>query len=238
MLSVAFLFGAAAKATAILAAAWLLALAMRRRSAAARYFIWTCALAAVLAVPAISPFLPRWDLRVKTTPVAAVPRAAVIVNAAPELAADNSGSPEPVRTRWNAAWLVTIWLAGVAIMLARIGVGHLRLALSLRRAPAVRAPEWIAARDSAGERIGLRRNVTLRRSGEIDVPLTGGVFAAWVVLPETAEEWDSERRYIVLLHELTHARRRDPLLWLMAQVAVALYWFHPHCSIRAAAAAG
>jgi len=180
MLSVAFLFGAAAKATAILAAAWLLALAMRRRSAAVRYFIWTCALAAVLAVPAISPFLPRWDLRVKTPPVPAVSRPAVIIDAAPGLVADNSGSSEPVRTRWNAPWPVTIWLAGVTIMLARIGMGHLRLGLSLRSAREVQAPEWITARDAAGERIGLRRMVKLRHSGETDVPLTGGVFSASV----------------------------------------------------------
>jgi TonB family protein len=219
MLSIAFLFGAAAKATVILAAAWLLALAMRRRSAAARYSSGRARWPPCVAIPAISPFLPRWDVRVKTPPGPVT---------------DNAASPEPARTRWNTAWLVPIWLAGVAIMLARIGVGHLRLALSLRRAPEMRAPEWIAARDSAGERIGLRRIVTLRRSGETDVPLTGGVFAASVVLPETAEEWDAERRYIVLLHELTHARRRDPLLWLMAQVAVALYWFHPLAWLAAA----
>jgi TonB family protein len=73
----------------------------------------------------------------------------------------------------------------------------------------------------------LRRTVKLRRSGATDVPLTAGVFAASVVLPETSQEWDAERSHIVLLHELTHARRRDPLLWLMAQVALALYWFHP-----------
>ncbi|HUE21563.1 MAG TPA: M56 family metallopeptidase, partial [Bryobacteraceae bacterium] len=140
----------------------------------------------------------------------------------------------PVRPVRAISWPIAIWLAGVATMLARIVVGHVRLALSLRRAREVRAPEWIAARDAAGQRIGLRRIVKLRRSSETDVPLTGGVFAASVVLPETSEDWDAERRSIVLLHELTHARRRDPLLWLMARVAVALYWFHPLAWLAAA----
>ena len=61
MPSIGFLLDAAAKATVILAAAWLLTLAMRvmhRGSAAARYFTWTCALGAVPAVPALSPLLP------------------------------------------------------------------------------------------------------------------------------------------------------------------------------------
>jgi TonB family protein len=127
-----------------------------------------------------------------------------------------------------------LWLAGAIVALARIGVGHLRLALSLRRAREVRAPEWIAARDGAAQRIGLRRAIELRRSAETDVPLTGGVFATSVVLPASANEWNPQRREIVLLHELTHARRRDPLLWLMAQVAAALYWFHPLAWLAAA----
>ncbi len=241
MPSIGFLLDAAAKATVILAAAWLLTLAMRvmhRGSAAARYFTWTCALGAVLAVPAISPLLPGWNLRVKAPATPAMSRTAVtdavIADAAPGTASESSGPSEPTRTRRTTAWPVMIWLAGAIMALMRTGVGHLRLALSLRRAREVRAPEWIAARDAAGERIGLRRIVKLRCSGETDVPLTGGVLATSVVLPETSEEWDTERRDIVLLHELTHARRRDPLLWLMARVAVALYWFHPLAWLAAA----
>jgi TonB family protein len=234
MTSIAFLLDAAAKATVLLGAAWLLTLAMHvmhRGSAAAHYFTWTCALGAVLAVPALMPILSRWDVHVKTPAMASAARGGLIADAALEStpAEAQSARAEPV-----IAWPVMIWLAGLAIMLARVAVGHLRLGLSLRGAREVRAPEWIAARDAAAGRIGLRRAIKLRRSGETDVPLTGGVFAAFVVLPETAEDWDAERRSIVLLHELTHARRSDPLLWLMAQVAVAFYWFHPLAWLAAA----
>src|ERR1017187_3128937 len=241
MPSIGFLLDAAAKATVILAAAWLLTLAMRvmhRGAAAARYFPGTGGLGAVLAVPALSPLLPGWNLRVKAPAMPAMSRTAVtdavIADAAPATASESSGPSEPARTPRTTAWPVMIWLAGAIMALMRIGVGHLRLARSLRRAREVRAPEWIAARDAAGERIGLRRIVKLRCSGETDVPLTGGMLATSVVLPETSEEWDTERRDIVLLHELTHARRRDPLLWLMGRVAVALYWFRPLAWLAAA----
>ena len=228
MLSIAFLSDAAAKATVILASAWLLTLLMRRSSAAARYFTWTCALAAVLAVPALSPLVSRWNVRVKTPVLAAAAPEVPIADAAPDAAV------LPTHARPAPAWPVVIWLAGAIAMLARLAVGHARVALSLRRAPELHAPEWIAARDAAGERAGLRRTIALRHSSETDVPLTAGVFAPSVVLPETSAEWDTERRRIVLLHELTHARRRDPLLWLMAQVALALYWFHPLAWLAAA----
>lgn len=230
MPSIAFLWDAAVKATVILAAAGLLTVVMRRGSAAARYFIWTCALAAVLTVPAITPLLSRWDVHVKTPALASAARQVSIAEAVP----DGTWDAQPAHGKRTIAWPVMIWLAGVTILLARVGVGHLRLALSLRRAREVRASEWIAAREAASERIGLRRAIKLRRSGETDVPLTGGVLATSVVLPEASVEWDSGRRHVVLLHELTHARRRDPLLWLMAQVAVALYWFHPLAWLAAA----
>ncbi len=234
MLSIAFLLDAAVKATVILAFAWLAALAMRRGSSAARYLIWTCAFGGLLAVPVISQLLPAWNLRVNAPALAP---AAWGVRVEGEAADSAPGASVQLRTtpaKRSIAWPVVIWLAGVIIMLARICLGHLRLALSLRRAPEVRAAGWMAARDAAAARIGLRRLVKLWRSGETDVPLTGGVFAASVVLPETADEWDTERCSIVLLHELTHARRRDPLLWLMARVALALYWFHPLAWLAAA----
>ena len=96
MPSIGFLLNAAVKATAILAAVWLLTLTMRRRSAAARYFTWTCALGALLAVPAISPLLPQWNLAVKAPALAPAARAVSMVEAAPEAApATPAASPPP-----------------------------------------------------------------------------------------------------------------------------------------------
>ena len=62
--------------------------------------------------------------------------------------------------------------------MARLAAGHLRLSLSLRRVSGVDSPEWLSACDRAAARIGLRRAIRLRRSAEIDVPLTCGVLAS------------------------------------------------------------
>jgi len=225
MPSTAFLLDAAAKATVIFAAACLVTLAIRRSSAAVRYFTWNCALAAVLVVPALSWLVPKWDLPVKTPPSSIASTVLLADTSTPP--APEVPSPVAVRPKRTVNWPVAIWLAGVLIVLARLAAGHLRLTLSLRRAPEVRTPEWIAACAEAAARIGFVRAMRLRRSGETDVPLTCGLFSATVVLPDVSDEWDAERRRVVLLHELTHARRRDPALWFMAQVASAVYWFHP-----------
>ena len=127
-----------------------------------------------------------------------------------------------------------IWLTGASIMLGRLALGHLRLWLSLRRAQEVRVPDWTALLVQTSALLKLRRTVTLLRSDETDVPLACGVFKAAVLLPAASEQWDTERRRVVLLHELTHAARMDPLLHLMARVAAAVYWFHPLAWLAAA----
>ena len=48
-----------------------------------------------------------------------------------------------------------------------------------------------------------------------------------LLLPCTAVDWNNQRLEIVLLHELVHLRRRDPLTLLIAQVARAANWFNP-----------
>jgi carboxyl-terminal processing protease len=56
------LLDAALKGTALLAVACLLALPLRRASAAARHLLWALTLAGLLALPVLSLLLPRWQL--------------------------------------------------------------------------------------------------------------------------------------------------------------------------------
>jgi len=225
MHSNAFLLDAAVKATVILTVAFLFTAGMRHGSASARYFTWTCALAAILVLPVFSLVLPRWDFTLKTPSARVISPPAPVSGTAPLVA--EVGKLEAAPAVRTFPWLAAIWLAGATIGLARLAAGHFRLWLSLRRAGEGCGSEWLALVEETAARIGLRRAVSMRRSPETDVPLTCGVFAPAVVLPCGSEEWDAQRRGVVLLHELTHARRRDPLVYLLARVAAAVYWFHP-----------
>jgi HEAT repeat protein len=59
------------------------------------------------------------------------------------------------------------------------------------------------------------------------VPVTWGVLSPVVVLPIEAWEWGAERSRLVILHELAHVRRLDCLTSALAEMAAALWWFHP-----------
>jgi hypothetical protein len=112
MPSIAFLFDMAAKSTVLLGVACLLILALRRTSAAARYFTWICAFASVLALPVLSELLPRWDLRVKTPLVGTVVSKAAATDVAPITAQRPDAGGAPVRLKRSVPWLAVICLAG------------------------------------------------------------------------------------------------------------------------------
>lgn len=57
--------------------------------------------------------------------------------------------------------------------------------------------------------------------------MTWGVLRTRLLLPAGATAWAPHRLRSVLLHEFAHVRRRDTISHILAQVACALYWFHP-----------
>ncbi len=213
MQPVAFLSLTALKATIVLAAAFFGAAALRRSSASARYFLWIATLVAVLAIPVLSIAIRPWSV-----PIPA-PHAAIV-----------SIDPQPVQTApapGPARWLFALWLCGAVIVLVRVAAGHLRIRLSLRRAPVLRDPVWQSKLAEISASIGLRRGVDLRRGAETEVPFSYGLLRPVIVLPAQSQDWSDARRSVVFLHELTHIRRFDWLACLVSQLARAAYWFHP-----------
>lgn len=213
----ALLLTATVKATVIFAAALLIAFALLRASAAARYFVWSAALATALALPVISICVRPWKVPVD----AASGQISNIVSAVGAIRMDAMPSKLPF------SWIVPVWLCGMALVFARIAAGHIRMAFWVRRTKKLRDPEWIALLADASSRTGLRRSVNLRRSEDTDTPLSYGYLRPVVVLPDECTEWSLERRRVVLLHELVHAQRLDSLNNLIAHLCCAAYWFHP-----------
>src|SRR5712671_2839032 len=115
--------GVALKSTVVLGAAWLGAILMRGRSAAARHLLWTAAASAVLALPFLSVMLP-----ILPVPVAGalLPDVNIVFRAAATAHPDSavlqgrqqSIAPAPVQpARWRPDWrlsLMLLWAAGAA----------------------------------------------------------------------------------------------------------------------------
>ena len=105
--------------------------------------------------------------------------------------------------------------------------GQVRLSRLARSGRLLQADDWERLLQDARDRLRLRRPVRLLQSVDNPMPLTWGWWRPVVLLPADATNWPSERRRIVLLHELAHATRWDCLTQTVARMVCALYWLNP-----------
>jgi beta-lactamase regulating signal transducer with metallopeptidase domain len=156
------------------------------------------------------------------------PLIAASVNA--RTAAPAAAQSQPATRAWKAYLpqvLLVIWVAGVIYFLLRWRWNALRLAWLVRRATVLTDSGWNAQVRSLSGDLGINRHVALLVSNEIEVPITAGIMFPKVVLSPDFSEWSAQRRSAILNHELAHIRRLDAFTLALAQLASALYWFHP-----------
>lgn len=239
-----WLSGTLIKVTVLLVAAAALAVGLRRASAAARHLIWSAAIVTALAVPPLTALMP-WRLPVirVAAPTATVAPVASAESGAPVEAGARvepglrAATATPVETAVPAeaaapavspvTVVTAVWLAGVLLLLLRLAIGTGFLARVARRAMPLTAPDWMRPLLEGADRLGLARAPRLLMSDRLPMPYTTGFVRPVIVLPESAGEWDERRRRAVLFHELAHLRRLDLVLNGFAQLACALWWFHP-----------
>jgi beta-lactamase regulating signal transducer with metallopeptidase domain len=256
-MSASTLFEVVVKASAVLVLAWSTArLFGRSLSAAARHQIWAAALLLSLLMPALVMVGPSWNIaigggrwadratlllgrsgaRLATADV--WPRLASPASHAPVSAAATGGTPSgddvalpaPRASIWATPTILTlvvlVWAAGTLLGLARLVAGMLSARAVVRLASAV-TNDWTALCDEMQQRLGRRRSVRVLMSPRTAVPVVCGIFRPAILLPIDAGSWDNARRSAVLCHELAHIARHDCLFRTIAQLARALYWFHP-----------
>ncbi|HEV8356291.1 MAG TPA: M56 family metallopeptidase, partial [Gemmatimonadales bacterium] len=216
---------------------------LRHASAAARHFVWMLALTGSVVLTLTAPIAPAVRVRIASWTVAAPSVGGLVVDRAPASAGQDS-PVKPVTTSGAAgvtvapaarasappldvgALLAALYLLGVLAVLGWCAVGLWGLARLVSRATPLSAPEWQGLLEDLTLRSGLNAPPRLFRSSAVGSPVTWG-FRPVVVLPDDAGSWPTERRRVVLAHELAHVARGDYLAQLAASVACAVYWFHP-----------
>jgi beta-lactamase regulating signal transducer with metallopeptidase domain len=115
--------------------------------------------------------------------------------------------------------LAGVWVCGTTIMLVRL----------LLRVQAERRD----ADESSSSRSVLRRSfltlgVPVRFSGTAQAPSVRGFVRPRISLPDGIDRLLSKPELnAVLMHEVTHARRRDNLIGLIQELVLCGLWFHP-----------
>jgi beta-lactamase regulating signal transducer with metallopeptidase domain/uncharacterized GH25 family protein/thiol-disulfide isomerase/thioredoxin len=253
----ALLVSIALRSLVLLLVTLVIATLCRRRSAAVVHGIWALGLGGCLLLPLMSWLAPGWNLPLLPAPVAAVhatpipasakaPQSRSIPRAAESRRAPNF-APKPLNRKAEATtpssnsnvpakrfvWpslttlVCALWIGGTAIVLLRLGQQILVTGRLVLQSRDITDRQWIELSDFVARKLGLRSGVTLRSSEDTLSPMVAGVVKQTVLLPRDAGKWSSERRQLVLLHELSHVARGDVQTQLLAALACAVFWFNP-----------
>ena len=207
------LLEAALRATFIAVAALAVLWSLRVRAAAVRHRVWTVVMFAMLALPLAIAWAPDVSLHVlpptyaKASGAVAPPADSIGVAAAPMEPTTSEAVALTPAPPWNwRAWLLAVYFAGAAVLLARLAIGTVRVSVLAREATVVNG---------------------VLTSARIATPFTFGWLRPRILLPEGWDRWPATRLAVVLDHERAHMARRDPLVQWLALVNRAVFWFHP-----------
>jgi uncharacterized protein (TIGR03435 family) len=206
------------QSTAFGAAAWLLALALRKNRAGTRYWIWLCASLKFL-FPLSLLFALGQSLRPAGLNTISHPGMSVAIAQAAQPFAEGAiavAIPAPVVTAHPAnvlpVALLLIWLCGV------VGVAF---GWWLR---------WRRVRNAvrAASATGYAATVPILASPAQIEPGIFGIFRPVLLMPQgIARRLTPAQMDAILAHEMCHVRRRDNLTGAIHMLVAAAFWFHP-----------
>lgn len=119
--------------------------------------------------------------------------------------------------------LALVWLLGAVMFLSCAIVSYIAFKRKIKKYSVIieKGSEF----DHCRQKLKIRRNIQLRLADGITAPLLVGILRPAVLLPNM--EVTSESLSFILLHELTHYKRKDLVYKWFALLVNAVHWFNP-----------
>lgn len=227
------------KASICLSLSAFLLFLFRKASASLRHWIISLSLVGLLVLPFSSNYMPRWEVE---TPLALVNQqvtSAPKAEALPTLAhtvseilqeparegikTTNSIQLPPTHSRTTSPHSLFTWPIFAFVIWLSISLFFLvRLYRGVRQTRRLRQ-ESVPFEGATA----LASEIPIRCHPAIHSPMTYGIRCPIILLPSVAQNWPAETLEVVLLHEMTHIKRRDYAVHLISWISLSLYWFHP-----------
>lgn len=123
------------------------------------------------------------------------------------------------------AW---VWLFGMGMFLGRIVLGRGMLLMMCRRGKMVDDPELLQRMHDLAGRLGIQGRIWVMEFRRLKGPVAFGLARKIVGLPPGVDrQYSRAQQEVIFAHELAHLAARDHWWQLLAEVAVAVLWWHP-----------
>ncbi len=143
--------------------------------------------------------------------------------------APSSVSVQPTAAPLSALDIAAIiWMAGMAVFACAMLTGNALFMRRIRRNRDYDTPEFMALLSECKKALQLSKKIRVIRASETGTAAVYGVFRPVLLISPIAFEALSEaQKRHVLLHELSHVRRRDNLVCAGATLLNVIHWFNP-----------
>ncbi len=192
----------------------------RKRSAAVHHVLWLAAAAKfVLPVAAFSLLGASLGQLLPTSAISASFRSVFQGAGIP-----TASMPSMPRSIAISNALIAVWLGGAAVMLA---IWLLKIWRSFERPRGVENSHDVSL-IRLKQRMGLRREVSLRFLDSVLEPVLVGFWKPSIALPTgLSESLTPAELESVILHELAHAKRWDNWTAAFTHIVTCIFWFYP-----------
>ena len=196
-------------------------LARDKLSKTFQYYLWVATLAAfIVPLPKLIEY-PAFDAQTRH---ASVNGAFFILTEnsvfEPDFTAHDAVQSETSMPLFSI--LAAVWLAGVFIIIGFNLYCYLKFVSRVKkRAVPLDSPDIFFAGASTKQ----RRRPEICRCAAVDAPILVGLLRPAILLPE--RKYTNVQLKNILLHEMTHHRRRDVFVKWLSMLASSIHWFNP-----------
>ena len=244
------------KSTLILTFALILLCLSRKKSSALKHFILSLALISMLIIPLISSLatgwetklLPSWEIGGRSLALSLdrsntndtlisgrLSRSVSSQNNAYSPVSNEAGSFQKkslvsilsANQKLLSTGLAAIWCIGILFLLTRILLGLYGAYRLTRQGEKICYSNWRQLLQKLLQTIPIKRKISLLRHPRILAPLTWGIRKPVVIFPAESRGWTKCQCSSALFHELSHIKRGDFLIKMIARISCALFWFNP-----------
>jgi beta-lactamase regulating signal transducer with metallopeptidase domain/uncharacterized GH25 family protein len=238
----AFVFLSLVKSSLVISLTWAAVFILRSRSALARSWVWRCAFIGLLGVAfwefaptPLTSLHPIWHVSPTAEESATFAQSIYgqPIRATPETVVSAQATEPPTKPQANPMVsllednLEAVWYGGIIVFVVWQLIRTLAGLWWLKKSALPVSPDLQreAGRISVAHGLGNAPRLAVCR--ELTTPLLIGWVKPSVFLPEENSRWDTQKLEAVLLHELTHWKRRDGWWQALAALTGSIWWWNP-----------